>query len=139
MKVHDKIRTMRELRHWSQEEMAARLSMSTNGYAKLERGETRLNIPKLEQIAGVLDVDLNDLMSVSERSVICLFNESGSHSNNYYANSSQELTAEINRMQQLLAHQEALAAQKDVLIAQQAREIETLRTLVAVLQKDGSV
>ena len=139
MKVHDKIRTMHELRHWSQEEMAARLSMSTNGYAKLERGETRLNIPKLEQIAGVLDVDLNDLMSVSERSVICLFNESGTNHNNYYANSSQELTAEINRLQQLLAHQEALSAQKDALIAQQAREIETLRTLVAVLQKNGGV
>ena len=139
MKVHDKIRTMRELRHWSQEEMAARLSMSTNGYAKLERGETRLNIPKLEQIARVLDVDLNDLMAISERSVICLFNESGANHNNYYANSSQELTAEINRMQQQLQYQEALAAQKDALIAQQAREIETLRTLVVVLQKDGSV
>lgn len=139
MKVHDKIRTMRELRHWSQEEMAARLSMSTNGYAKLERGETRLNIPKLEQIAGVLNVDLNDLMSVSERSVICLFNESGANHNNYYANSSQELTAEINRLQQQLQYQEALGAQKDAFIAQQAREIETLRTLVAVLQKDGSV
>ena len=138
MKVHDKIRTMRELRHWSQEEMAARLSMSTNGYAKLERGETRLNIPKLEQIAGVLDVDLNDLMAISERSVICLFNESGANHNNYYANSSQELTAEINRLQQQLLHQEALGAQKDALIAQQAREIETLRTLVAVLQKNGS-
>ena len=138
MKVHDKIRTMRELRHWSQEEMAARLSMSTNGYAKLERGETRLNIPKLEQIAGVLDVDLNDLMAISEHSVICLFNESGANHNNYYANSSQELTAEINRLQQLLGHQETLAAQKDALIAQQAREIETLRTLVAVLQKNGS-
>lgn len=138
MKVHDKIRTMRELRHWSQEEMAARLSMSTNGYAKLERGETRLNIPKLEQIAGVLDVDLNDLMAISERSVICLFNESGANHNNYYANSSQELTAEINRLQQQLQHQEALGAQKDAFIAQQAREIETLRTLVAVLQKNGS-
>lgn len=139
MKVHDKIRTMRELRHWSQEEMAARLSMSINGYFKLERGETRLNIPRLEQIAGVLNVDLNDLMSVSERSVICLFNENGPHSNNYYANSSQELTAEINRLQQQLQYQEALGAQKDAFIAQQARKIETLRTLVVVLQKDGSV
>jgi len=139
MKVHDKIRTMRELRHWSQEEMAARLSMSTNGYAKLERGGTRPNIPKLEQIARGLGVDLCDLMAISERSVICLFNENGPHSNNYYANSSQELTAEINRLQQQLQYQEALGAQKDAFIAQQAREIETLRTLVVVLQKDGSV
>ena len=139
MKVHDKIRTMRELRHWSQEEMAARLSMSTNGYAKLERGETRLNIPKLEQIARVLDVDLNDLMAISERSVICLISENSQHSSNYYAASQQALTAEINRLQQQLRYQEALAAQKDALIAQQAREIETLRTLVAVLQKNGGV
>ena len=139
MKVHDKIRTMRELRHWSQEEMAARLSMSTNGYAKLERGETRLNIPKLEQIARVLDVDLNDLMAISERSVICLISENSQHSSNYYATSQQALTAEINRLQQQLRYQEALGAQKDALIAQQAREIETLRTLVAVLQKNGGV
>jgi len=138
MKVHDKIRTMRELRHWSQEEMAARLSMSTNGYAKLERGETRLNIPKLEQIARVLDVDLNDLMAISERSVICLISENSQHSSNYYATSQQALTAEINRLQQQLRYQEALGAQKDAFIAQQAREIETLRTLVAVLQKNGS-
>ena len=139
MKVHDKIRTMRELRHWSKEEMAARLSMSTNGYAKLERGETRLNIPKLEQIARVLDVDLNDLMAISERSVICLISENSQHSSNYYAASQQALTAEINRLQQQLRHQEALGAQKDALIAQQAREIETLRTLVAVSQKNGGV
>ena len=139
MKVHDKIRTMRELRHWSQEEMAARLSMSINGYFKLERGETRLNIPRLEQIAGVLNVDLNDVMSVSERSVICLFKENGPYSNNYYANSSQALTAEINRLQQQLQYQEVLGAQKDALIAQQAREIKTLRPLAVVLQKNGGV
>ena len=77
-------------------------------------------------------------MAVSERSVICLINENSQHSSNYYAASQQELTAEISRLQQLLALQEALGAQKDALIAQQAREIETLRTLIAVLQKSGS-
>ena len=40
MNVHEKIRKLRETKHWSQEEMAERMSMSLNGYAKIERGET---------------------------------------------------------------------------------------------------
>ena len=138
MKIYNKLYTKRELWRRPQEDMVTRLSMSTDGYAKLEYGETRLNISRLEQIASVFNIGLNELMAINERSIICLISENSQHSSNYYAASQQELTAEINRMQQLLAHQEALAVQKDALIAQQAREIETLRTLVAVLQKDGS-
>lgn len=126
MKVNDKVRMMRELRSWSQEEMAHRLGMSTNGYAKLERGETRLNIPKLEQIAEVFDLDLSDLLAVNERSVICLISENNQHSSNFYG-ASQELSAEVERLRLMIAH-------KDELLAQQAREIETLRTLAALLQ-----
>lgn len=126
MKVNDKVRMMRELRSWSQEEMAHRLGMSTNGYAKLERGETRLNIPKLEQIAEVFDLGLGDLLTVNERSVICLISENSQHSSNFYG-ASQELSAEVERLRLMIAH-------KDELLAQQAREIETLRTLAALLQ-----
>ena len=126
MKVNDKVRMMRELRSWSQEEMAHRLGMSTNGYAKLERGETRLNIPKLEQIAEVFDIDLNELVAVNERSVICLISENSQHSSNFYG-ASQEMTAEIERLRLMVAH-------KDELLVQQAREMETLRALIAALQ-----
>ena len=45
--LHDKIRTLRELRHWSQEEMAERIHMSKNGYAKIERGESKPNLDRL--------------------------------------------------------------------------------------------
>jgi transcriptional regulator with XRE-family HTH domain len=47
MKVHEKIRNLREAKNWSQEEMAAKLNMSVNGYSKIERGETKAYIPKL--------------------------------------------------------------------------------------------
>ena len=50
MKVNEKIRFLRENKNLTQDQMAERLGMSTNGYAKIERGETRLTIPKLEQI-----------------------------------------------------------------------------------------
>ena len=36
MNVNEKIRMLRELNHWSQEEMAERLGMSHNGYAKIK-------------------------------------------------------------------------------------------------------
>ena len=39
MDTHEKIRLMRELNKWSQEDMAEKLSMSAGGYAKIERGD----------------------------------------------------------------------------------------------------
>lgn len=117
---------MRELHDWSQEEMAHRLGMSTNGYAKIERGEVRLNIPKLEQIAAVFGMDVLDLMAVNDRSIVCLVNENSTHSSNYYA-VSQEMAQEIEKLKLLLAH-------KDELLAQQSSEIQTLKMLVGILQ-----
>lgn len=139
MKIYNKLYTKRELRRGPQEDMVTRLSMSIDGYAKLEYGETCLNISRIEQIASVFNIDLNALMDMNKRSIICLISEKSQHGRNDYATSQQALTAKINRLQQQLRHQEALGAQKDALIAQQAREIETLRTLVAVSQKNGGV
>ena len=139
MKIYNKLYTKRELWRRPQEDMVTRLSMSTVGYDLLEYGDTRLNISRLEQIASVFNVDLKELMAINERSIICLISEKSQHGRNDYATSQQALTAESNRLQQQLQHQEALSAQKDAFIVQQAREIETLRTLVAVLQKNGGV
>lgn len=61
-KIYEKIRALREERQWSQEELAAKLGLSVNGYAKIERGETRLNLPRLEQIAEVFDTDILTLI-----------------------------------------------------------------------------
>ena len=69
MKIYNKFYTKHELRHRPQEDMVTRLSMSTDGYAKLEYGETRLNISRLEQIANVFNIDLNELMAINERSI----------------------------------------------------------------------
>ena len=44
MKTHEKIRAIRELNQWSQEEMAEKLKMSVGGYAKIERGDSSVNL-----------------------------------------------------------------------------------------------
>ena len=60
--VNEKIRKVRESKAWSQEQMAEKLNMSLNGYAKIERGETKLYLDKLDQIAQFFDIDVVELI-----------------------------------------------------------------------------
>ncbi len=127
MQLNEKIRTVRESRNWSQEEMAEKLDMSTNGYSRIERGETKPTVQKLEKIAEIFGMDLIDLLSVSGKGVFYVFGEnSGSNSCNYYG-SSQELTIEIEKLKLELAH-------KDELLAQKQRENDILQDLVNTLK-----
>lgn len=44
MVSNEKIRVLRKMNQLSQEEMAEKMNMSRSGYAKLERGESNLNL-----------------------------------------------------------------------------------------------
>jgi len=116
---------MREARQWSQEEMAMKLNMSTNGYAKIERGETKAYIPKLEQIAETLGMDFMELMSFGEKKVY-LINDNSDNGCNIIG-SSQELAAEIQNLKAAVSH-------KDEIIEHQKREIAYLQELLTVLK-----
>lgn len=73
MKVCEKIRIMRKLKSFSQEEMAEKLGLSLDRYVNIERGATDTTISKkLEQIAEIFDTDLMELLSFGEKSVVCL-------------------------------------------------------------------
>ncbi|MCX7068492.1 MAG: helix-turn-helix transcriptional regulator [Methylococcales bacterium] len=104
MKVHEKIRFMRESKDWSQEEMAAKLNMSVSGYSKIERGETKGYIPKLEQIAKEFDMELMDLLSFGEKHI--LINENGNNHSGNVIGSSPELAFENQKLHLILAHKD---------------------------------
>ena len=85
MNVNEKIRIMREVRNWTQEEMAEKLGMSHNGYAKIERGETKLYLEKLNQIAQIFNINLSDLVSDNDKTVFFFLNETHDQTSaNYY-------------------------------------------------------
>lgn len=128
MKVNEKIRILREAKNWSQEEMADKLGMSTNGYSKIERGETRLYIPKLEQIAQAFDIDILELMSIGEKNVILYHQESDNHSFNIIGNS-EELMGQIAQLKLSLDHKEEMIKAKEEIIEMLKRENELLRKL----------
>lgn len=69
MEIYEKIKKMRLLKGWSQEQFAEKLNLSVNGYAKIERGERDMNLTRLQQIAETLDVKLIDLLGWNEKNL----------------------------------------------------------------------
>ena len=129
MKVHEKIRFMRESKNWSQEEMAAKLNMSVNGYSKIERGETKAYIPKLEQISEVLEMDLIELMSFGEKHVYLITDNSNNGCN--IIGSPQELAFEIEKLQFAITH-------KDEIIDHLKQEVAHLNEINDLLKTQKS-
>ena len=85
MKINEKIRQLREQHQLSQENMADKLGMSVTGYGKIERGEVRSNLSRLEQISEVFDMDICELLSVGENEKVYFNNTDNdfSNSNNF--------------------------------------------------------
>ncbi len=65
--ILDNIRKIRISRGYSQEYIASRLDMKQGGYSLIEKGERKLTIDKLLQIAILLDVPLEQIISYPEK------------------------------------------------------------------------
>ena len=131
MKVNEKIRMMRELNDWTQEDMADKLHMSLNSYAKLERGESKIYLEKLEQVAEVFNIDLVDLLSLNKQGLVLLISGNGDHSNNHlsYYGQTDATAFEVEKLKLSLAHKDELLKQKDLFIEQQEKQIQLLMQL----------
>jgi len=127
MEINEKIRMLREFNHFSQEEMAEKLNISTTGYAKIERGERGLNFAKLKKIAAVFDIEVADLVSINYKSAIYLINENSRYQNNNNYNL-DEMIHEIDKLKLQLTHKNELILQKD-------NEIKMLQNVIETLSK----
>jgi transcriptional regulator with XRE-family HTH domain len=125
MEIQEIIRQLREKNDWSQEDMAERVGLSKNGYAKIERGETNLNLERLEQIANLFDLSVIDLIEMSDKSVVCMITDSINNSNNHY-NGSETMAFENEKLKLIISH-------KDEIIHQKEREITALNKLIDTL------
>ena len=130
MNVNEKIRTIRETKNWSQEDMAEKMNMSKNGYAKIERGETKLNLHKLEQIANIFNIDVLELIKNDDKNVLFFMND---HNTNYYG-SNENLTSEIDRLKLTISHKDELLKQRDLVIEQKDSEISALKEIISLLK-----
>jgi len=67
MSIGYKIKKVRELKDFTQDEMAVQLKMSQANYSKIERNEVDINFNRLKEIADILKIDVNDLMNFDEK------------------------------------------------------------------------
>ncbi|SUO97325.1 helix-turn-helix domain-containing protein [Suttonella ornithocola] len=127
MKPNEKIKNLRELNDWSQEKMAEKMQMSKNGYARLERGESKMSLERLAQIADIFGLDIIELLTKDyERAIFLVNGQSTAEGNiNYYSNNELELfslQSEIEKLKLIITHKNELLAQKD-------KEIELLKKM----------
>ncbi len=127
MKINEKIRFMRQLKEFSQEEMAGKLGLSLNGYANIERGETDVQMSRLEQIARIFDMDLLELFNYGEKGVTCLIGNNSPFSNNIGQNigDSKGTHFEIQKLQ--------------LIVEQQFKEISYLKEIIELMKNKKDV
>jgi transcriptional regulator with XRE-family HTH domain len=128
MQLHEKIKFIRNMKGWSQEEVAHRLGMSISGYGCIERGETDIPFSRLLYLAKVFEIDLLELLSVNEKNV---FNLAGTNNNqsNWHVNSSDsveviKLRAEVEKL--------------NMFLEQQTKEILYLKEIIELLKQTHS-
>ena len=136
MELNEKIRKLREIQQWTQEEMAEKATLSKNGYANIERGESIPNIESLEKIANVFGIKVEELINSDESNfVISVINGKGDYHTNYY-HGSNALSTEIDKLQQKIQHQQELLEQKDIIINTITSENNLLKQMLEILKKD---
>ena len=131
--IKDKIRFLREAKKLRHEDMAERLGMSRSAYSRLETGEVKLDVDRLQQIADVLDVPPEELLN-DQPVVFNALNNSGG------TNGCQHVEIHFPQevVQQMLDRYDAQVQMLQELIA---RQEETTRSLLELLRErqTGSV
>jgi len=128
MQIYEKIRTIRQLKGWSQEEIAHRLDMSVSGYGSIERGETDVNLSWLEDIAGIFEVDLAELFNLNEKSIFVGYNSAGDNQNISQVNSShpKELQHELEKSHLIIEQ----LGKENKLLQQQISDLREINDLL---------
>jgi len=134
MQLFEKIKFIRQLRGWSQEEMAYRLNMSNSGYGSIERGETDVNLSRLEEIAKVFEMDLTELVNSKEGNIFHVGNHATLH-NLSNINSSSSKSDFQHELEKLRLINEQQAKEIDHLKQQNADLNANLREMIELLKK----
>lgn len=130
----DTIRELREQRQWTQEQMAEKLGLTRNGYAKIETGKSMPSLERLDEIAGLFGVKLFELLKLDGQNVVYQIGENYHGNNNYY-NSNEKLQTEIDKLKLEMEKLNLIIAHKDELLKQKEDYIQVLKKLVSISEE----
>jgi len=112
MKIGDKIKRIRDIKGLKQEDIAALLKITPQAYSKVERNETKLDTDRLEEIAKIFKMTVDEIQQFDER--------------NLFMNNMQECkdSLTINNINNFYTSDQAMF---ETMIAQQKEVIDLLK------------
>jgi len=138
MKLHEKIRFIRQLKGWSQEEVANKLEMSVNGYGSIERGETDVKLSRLEQVAHAFEMELLELLGLNEKTVF-----KGTHNNQFHYSHVyshiHSFSIEQTELKYELEKAHLINEKLEKEISYLKEEVTHLKKIISLLEKEKSV
>jgi transcriptional regulator with XRE-family HTH domain len=128
MKIGDKIKRIRDIKGLKQEDIAALLKITPQAYSKVERNETKLDTDRLEEIAKIFNMTVDEIQQFDDKNLFvnnlqeCKESITINNITNHY-NSDQTIIDSL-----LQQHKEMTASLKD--------EIQFLRSQLNHLMRD---
>jgi transcriptional regulator with XRE-family HTH domain len=124
------MRDLRKSKHWTQEDMAEKLEMSTNGYGSIERGETDVTLSRLIQIAKAHEVELLELFGGTKKNENNVFNMTGTGTCN---TNTQIGVGSVSMEQTELKHELEKAR---LIIERQEQENAYLKKIISLMEEE---
>lgn len=136
MAVHEKIKFIRQLKGWSQEDMAEKLAMSLNGYGSIERGDTNVNLSRLEQIAEIFGIELAELVGLNEKSIFYMSgnNATGQHKQENCVINFMDKDSQQETLQHEIALLKLQIESRDKELVARDTEIASLKKIISLLE-----
>ncbi|WP_216092868.1 helix-turn-helix domain-containing protein [Candidatus Marithrix sp. Canyon 246] len=135
MEVHENIKFIRQFKSFSQEQMAEKLEMSLNGYAKIEQGKVDINLSRLKKISEIFGVELEKLVGLNDKNVFN-FIENFQPDSIFYQQSHYN-AIDQRKCQHELEKANLIIEQNKLMIEQKDKENAYLKDIIELLKKQG--
>ncbi len=132
MELSEKLKTIRKLKNFTQETVAEKLGISTYSYAKIERGETDVKYSRLQKIAKIMGIQLEELFGLDVKSIFNLNGNPNNNNNNHHNHTLCDIVNLHSNEQTELQHELEKA---QLMIEQRDKEIDYLKQQVNLLNQ----
>lgn len=101
----NKIRSIRELKNFTQEYLAKKLGISTRAYSKIESGETQVTVNRLLEISNIFGVSVQEILGF-DKAMVFNNNPINSKVNHYVAYNNTEIEEVKKLYERIIAEKE---------------------------------
>jgi transcriptional regulator with XRE-family HTH domain len=136
MEVYENIKFIRQFKSLSQEQMAEKLDMSLNGYAKIEQGKVDINLSRLKNISDIFGVKLEQLVGLNDKNVFNFIE----NFHNALHNAIDQTTCkhELEKANLIIEQNKLMIEQKDLIIEQKDKEITYLKEIIEFVKTSST-